>query len=196
MRGAVLAAIGGMLMSGVAACARSYDVHTVMAPDASVTSLRTFRVLPVPPRRDGRAGAGSYDPMVDNSITNRALRATIADAFAARGYLASEHEPDFVVAVYASASEALDVTRWDYGYPHWPRHGGPPWPAEQVVSYTEGTVIVDVVDPRSRELIWRGSGSTRMSEDPSADTRELQRVARAVVRRFPKAARRVLARAP
>lgn len=195
MRGAVRAAIGGMLMVGAAACAHSYDVHTVQSPDASVTGLRTFRVLPVPPARDGRAGAGSYDPMVDNSITNRALRATIAEAFAARGYLASENQPDFVVAVYASATEALDVTRWDYGYPHWPR-GGPPWPGEQVVSYTEGTVIVDVVDPRSRELIWRGSGSARMSEDPAEDTKELERVAKAIVRRFPRAAPRVLAHAP
>ena len=126
------AAIGGMLIMGATACAPSFQVHTVQSPDESVTGLRTFRVLPVPPPRDGRVRAGSYDPMVNNSITNKALRETIVGAFEARGYVARELQADFVVAVYASATEALDVTRWDYGYPRAPWRGGPPTPAERV----------------------------------------------------------------
>jgi hypothetical protein len=47
-------------------------------------------------------------------------------------------------------------------------------------------VIVDVFDPGSRELLWRGSATARMSEDPMQDMKELQRVARAIVKRFPR----------
>lgn len=186
----VVAAASGMLLWLSASCAPSYEVRTLASPDARITSLRSFRVLPVPSRRDGREGAGgSYDPMVNNSITNRALRETISRALMARGYVADEQRPDFAVAVYASAYEELDVTVWDYGYPFWPRWRDPMWPAERVTTFTEGTVVVDVVSPSSRELWWRGSGSVRLdNEDPAKDTRQLRKVAEAIVKRFPAAA--------
>lgn len=176
-----------MTMLGSVACAPTYDVQTLAAPEASITSLRSFRVLPVPQRRDGRQAGGSYDPMVNNSITNRALRETITQTLTARGYVVNEQRPDFAVAVYASADEELDVTAWDYGYPYWPRWRYP-LPEERVTTYTEGTVVVDVVDPGSRELWWRGSGTARLSREPARDTRELQKVAEAIVKRFPRAA--------
>jgi hypothetical protein len=188
MRAARLAAIGGTLALAALGCAGSYHVRTITAPEANVAGLATFRVLPAPPPRDGRAG-GAYDPMVNNSIANRALRERITVAFQERGYALDERAPDFAVAVYASARERLDVTVWDYGYPYWPRRG---WGArvplrEQVTEYVEGTVVVDVVRAGTRELLWRGSGSTTLSEDPTRDVAELQRVAEAVVKKFPKA---------
>ena len=197
MRAARLAAFGGTLALALSAlgCAGSYHVRTITAPDANVAGFQTFRVLPVPPPRDERARAGAYDPMVNNSIANRALRERIAQAFHARGYALDERAPDFAVAVYASARERLDVTAWDYGYPYWPRWGrGARVPLrERVTEYVEGTVVVDVVRAGTRELLWRGSGSTTLSEDPTRDVAELRRVAAAVVKKFPKATPRAVA---
>ena len=182
MRRHILSAAFGLLAIGVA-CKPSYLVHTVVAPEASVARLRSFRIDPVPPPRDGRASAGPYDPMVDNSITNRALRDEIERGFIARGYVLDRFTADFAVAVYASASTELDPAAWDYGYSH--GRPGRPWLVDDVSTYTAGTVIVDVFDPGSRELLWRGSATARMSEDPMQDMKELQRVARAIVKRFP-----------
>ena len=195
MRAALSAALGGVLALAAVGCAGSYNVRTITAPEAGVASLHAFHVLPAPPPRDGRDRAGAYDPMVNNSIANRALRATITQAFQGRGYALDERGPDFAVAVYASARERLDVTMWDYGYPYWPRWG---WGArvpmrERVTEYVEGTVVVDVVRAGTRELLWRGSGSTQLSEDPTRDVAELQRVAEAIVKKFPKAAPRAVA---
>ena len=191
------AALGGMLALAAAGCAGSYRVRTITAPEAGLAGLATFHVLPAPPPRDGRARAstGAYDPMVSNSIANRALRERITQAFQARGYALDERAPDFAVAVYASARERLDVTAWDYGYPYWPRWGwGGRVPLrERVTEYTEGTVVVDVVRAATRELLWRGTGSTTLSEDPTRDVAELQRVAEAVVKKFPAARPRTVA---
>ena len=181
--------LGGALTALTVGCAGSLHVRTIEAPDAPFASLHTFRVLPTPPPRDGHARTSAYDPMVDNSIANRALRQTITRAFTDRGYASVGTNPDFVVAVYASAHEKLDVTTWDYGYPYWPRG---PWGrrgrvVDQVTTYTEGTVVVDVLYPRTRELMWRGTASATLSEDPVQDLRALQVVAEAVVRKFPHA---------
>lgn len=180
------------LVLGLTSCGPSYDVHTMASPDARFVGLTTFRLLPVPPPRDGRPHDGAYDPMVNNSIANRALMSAIADVLVDRGYSEVSAHADFEIAVYASARDRLDVTRWDYGYPYWPRR---PWGvrADDVTEYTEGTVVIDVVTPTTHELLWRGTGSTRLTEEPTADTRELQKVARAVIGKFPRATPRTVA---
>ena len=53
--------------------------------------------------------------------------------------------------------------------------------------YTEGTVIVDVIRPRDRELLWRGSASARMWGEPPTDVKELQKVAAGIIKKYPQA---------
>lgn len=191
MRVSLMTGAAVLALAGAVGCGRLH-VDTLVAPDAGLTGLSTFRLLSVPWPRDGRVRTGAYDPMVNNSITNRALRETISKGFTDRGYAVNEQAPDFEIAVYATAREKLDVTAWDYGYPFWPRRG---WygPQRMVTEYTEGTVIVDVVRPRDRELLWRGSASARLTDNPADDVKALQKVAAAIVKKFPKAAARAVA---
>ena len=187
-------AIGGALLLAAAGCAETYQVRTIVAPEAQLGALHTFRMLPTPRPRAERAAPNAYDPMVDNSIANRALRGRVSAAFAGRGYAADASAPDFVVAVYASAHEQLDVTAWDYGYPYWPRGGWGPrvQVRDRMTVYTEGTVVVDVVRAATRELLWRGSGAAALTKDPARDVGELAKVAEAVVQRFPRATPRAV----
>ena len=166
------------------------------APDAGLSSLHTFRMLPGPARRDGRAVTGADDPMISNSIANRAIRERIRKSFEDAGYTLDERSPDFAVAFYASAREKLDVNRWDYGYPFtpgWPRY---PRQGPVVTQYTEGSVIIDVVKPVGRELLWRGQGTATLSDDPSENVQQLTKAAEAIVSKFPRATSRVVALTP
>lgn len=168
----------------LASCAASTRVHTTVAPDARLERLHTFRVLTPPPRQDGRVTP--TDPMLDNTITNRALREDLANAFTSRGYTLDDRDPDFTVAYYASTKDKLDVRMWDYGYRG--RWGGWREPAGYAVQpFTEGTVIVDVVDARTRDLLWRGMGVSRVSDDPDEYVRALRKVAKDIVGKFPTA---------
>jgi hypothetical protein len=182
--------------AALAGCRAGIPVRTMTAPDAGLSSLHSFRVLPAPARRDGRAIDGADDPMIDNSIANRALRERIIRAFEDRGYTFDERHADFGVAFYASSKEKLDLSVWDYGYPfnpRWPRYPGPvPAPT----AYIEGTVVVDVVKPDSRELLWRGEGKAELTNDAVDNVRELSKAAAAVVAQFPRASARVVASHP
>jgi Domain of unknown function (DUF4136) len=88
-----------------------------------------------------------------------------------------------LVAFYASARDKLDIDSWNYGYT-W--RG---WPRERVDvrEYTQGTVIIDVVDPGSRTLLWRGQGVAQVSDDPDDYIEQLEKVVNQTVRRFPEA---------
>src|SRR5207237_907530 len=83
---------------------------------AAGTSLRTLRVQATPQPKLAGATSSTNDPMLVNSISNRALRADLTQEFAGLGYVASDSNPDFCVAYYASTNQKLDLTYWDYGY--------------------------------------------------------------------------------
>ena len=184
---ATLAAISLAL----AACA-SVDVHTVTSPDAHLGALHTFSVMSNPKPRSPSAQS-TNDPMLVNSISNRALRTDLVKGFEDRGYAVAE-KPDFVVAYYACTNQKLDVAYWDYGYgfyPGWWGGWGPGWgPYDATVTqYTQGTVIIDVLDPRTKELLWRGQGVARVSDDEPQYEQELWKTVTAILEKFPQARR-------
>ena len=182
--GVCLAAPAAVL--ALTACA-SVDVRTVTSPDANLSALHTFNVMPNPQRRPPSAQSAS-DPMLVNSISNRALRADLVKGFENRGYVLADN-PDFAVAYYASTKEKLDVTYWDYGYPFYPRWwggmGGPYDPT--VTQYTQGTVIVDVINPGTKELLWRGRGVATVSDNQAQYEQDLWKTVTAILEKFPQA---------
>ena len=177
----------------LAGCRRGIEVRTMAAPDAGLSSLHTFRMLPGPARRDGRPTTGADDPMITNSIANRALRERIVKAFQDRGYTLDERNADFGVAFYATAREKLDVSIWDYGYPFYPRWPRYPAPVPSLTQYTEGSVVIDVVRTGTSDLLWRGEGKAELSGNPGENVQQLAKAAAAIVARFPQAARRTVA---
>ncbi len=86
---------------GLAACASAVQVRTALSPDASLSGLRTFRVQPTPKPSIASAQSTS-DPMLVNSISNRALRGDLRQGFEKLGYAVNDSTPDFCVAYYAS----------------------------------------------------------------------------------------------
>ena len=186
------------LALGAAACASApagVRVNTTVAPEAQFGTYHTFAVLtphmPGGPAAAAANPAAADDPMVDNSITNRGLRRSIDSAFAARGYTAaaSPATADLSVAYYTAAKQALDVQNVDYGYgyayrPLW-------WGAgrqQQVITpVDQGTVVIDVVDRRTNQLVWRGTGRTEVSTDQAKYTAQLGRAVSDVVQKLPQA---------
>jgi hypothetical protein len=182
-----LAALAAIFFS-LTACA-SVDVRTVTSPDANLGALHTFNVMTNAKPRSP-AAQSSDDPMLVNSVSNRALRTDLVKAFENRGYVRSD-KPDFTVAYYASTKQKLDVTYWDYGYAYYPRWWGG-WgpgfgPTPMATEYTQGTVIVDVVNPNTNELLWRGQGVATVSDNEAQYEQDLWKAVTAILDKFPRA---------
>jgi hypothetical protein len=202
----VTAAIAGCSSGG------GVQVRTSVEPNANLAGLHTFYVLTAP-QRSASSPLPAGDPMLDNSITNRALRADLTGALQSRGYTPTSRQgADFLVAYYAGTSQKLDTTYWgptfDPGWRYqyrgrrgwaWPYYGAPyygsmnPWGRQQVsvTSSTQGQVIVDLTDPKTNELIWRGQGIEPVSTDPTQYANQLQGVVNAIVAKFPQASQAV-----
>src|SRR6266446_9391815 len=180
----------------LAACASAVQVRTALSPEASLSGLHTFRVQPTPKPSIASAQSSS-DPMLVNSISNRALRGDLRQGFEKLGYAVNDSTPDFCVAYYASTNQQLDISTYDYGYsfrPRWWRGWGPRYGAmyqPMVTQYTQGTVIVDVFDPKTKDLLWRGQGVAAVSDNQEQYVQELQTTVGAILVRFPAASAKV-----
>ncbi|HKC82238.1 MAG TPA: DUF4136 domain-containing protein [Gemmatimonadaceae bacterium] len=214
--------LGAVIAAAITGCSSGggVQVRTSVDPNADLAGLHSFYVLTAPPRSES-SPLPATDPMLDNSITNKALRGDLAQSLESRGYTtAPRASADFLVAYYAGTSTKLDTTywagprfdpAWRYSYRGrrgwaWPYYGaayyGPmnPWgygPGRaSVTSTTEGKVIVDITDPRTNELLWRGQGVEPVSSDPAKYANDLQGVVSAIIAKFPQATGQPVASAP
>ena len=192
-------------LASISCASGGVRVRTTAAPDADLAALHTFRVLDAPQRRADAPALPAGDPMHNNSITNRQLRADLVRELTQKGYIAEATAPDFLVAYYAGTMAKMDTTYWvpdagwRYGYRRfglygsrfrsaWPWYGyASPYPTMEVSSYISGAVIIDVIDPKTMELLWRGQGEATVSDDPNKYAMDLNQSVVAILKEFPQA---------
>lgn len=151
-----------------AACSTT-QVRATTAPGTNLLAYRTFAFM-TPPERPGGATA-----QLMQSPAGQQVRASIAEGLREKGYrpAAPGEAPDFLVAVHATTQEKFQVDDWGYVGPYWAGFG----PDATVEEYTQGTIVVDFIDPRTRQAFWRGT-ATSIVQDPQNPNPE--RVAKAV----------------
>ena len=110
------------------------------------SNYRTYNWLPEPRAEDIGTLAG-----------NPSNRTTIKDAvdwaMKNRGLRRDEQNPEMLVAYYAGKTDAIDPMVWGYAYAPKEKYKdeqGPPH------SFKSNTLVVDLVDAKSKELMWRG----------------------------------------
>jgi hypothetical protein len=117
---------------------------------------------------------------------------------AARGFRKVTSDPDFLVAYHVSLDRRQSVQTlnsyygygpgWGYGYGSSYRPGY--WagaPEAYVYEYEEGTLILDIVDPENKELMWRGSAQDEVhfKSTPGEDRAQLNEAVHKMLEKFP-----------
>lgn len=129
----------------------------------------------------------STDPIANNRIWSDEIRGEVANTLQANGFQrTTTGKPDFVVAYYLGLKERYNVAYLDYGFPGrgrfgwrgWGGWGGDIWN----IPYTESTLIVDIVDAQTNQLIWRGYDTNTI--DMKRPDRRLDKAADTLVKRF------------
>lgn len=133
------------------------------------------------------------DPLVNNDLMNRRIHRAVEASLLAQGYTkaSGDESADFFVTYHVSAEDKLSVDSFhaSYGYyPCWGCYGfGHRFGHETVVrQYKQGTFMVDVVDPASEQLIWRGVAGRKLNSG-SPDERDayVREIVSAILAHFP-----------
>jgi hypothetical protein len=73
--------------------------------------------------------------------------------------------PDLLVSINTTAKEKVYVNNMNFGYWGW---GWNPWmwgPNQNIVSSrTEGVLYIDLIDAKTKQLVWQGKGKGGISE--------------------------------
>lgn len=122
---------------------------------------------------DAPAGKGNMGVSVVREAVDREL--------AAKGYVKTDDpNPDFKLAFHTNATDKIDVNIYGYGPWRRPFYGR----YANVDRYKEGTLILDIVDAAEKRLIWRGWGTSNLS-DRSRAAEKISEVVAKMLEKFP-----------
>lgn len=176
--------VGWALLLLLTAGCRNIAIHSDFDPTVGFASLQSFTWLE-PPAVEGA------DPFADNTLLRKRLRAAIELALGARGFRRVEdpEEADFL----ATYSVILEENIRDNGsigvgsYGGYRRYGfGGVYSSPSIRVYQESTLIIDLLDPQSKDLLWRGWGSGIVgTRDRMRSEERLRDGVRMILDRFP-----------
>lgn len=143
-------------------------------------------------------------PLWDNDIFRQNLHQAVNNQMVSMGYALDTVKPDMLLIVHASFHNQQQTyttpmsTTYPYYYPGYV-YSGPWYPYYyrgyynypyitgydvQTVNYTEGTIVVDMIDRDTKKLVWRGWSEGAVN-DPQAFERKLPKRIHDIFMKFP-----------
>jgi hypothetical protein len=108
-----------------------------------------------------------------SEIMVRRMYAAVDDDLAAKGFSKKDvHTADVLLAYHTGTQDRQQYDTYGYGAGGWwGGYWGGGMTTTSVRTYTEGTLILDVVDRVKNELVWRGSATDTIDEMNSPEQR-------------------------
>ncbi len=163
-----------------------YDTAIDFAP------LQTYAWLDPPLREASRdEGGQGGDPFTQNTLVDKRVRDEVNAWLSSHGYRAAGEggEPDFLVR-YELVSREVErdspvfVTGGFGGFGYGHGGVGSSIGYSGSTTYQEGTLILDVIDPATQQIAWRGWG-TSQARDLQPSPERLRKTVAAILARFP-----------
>lgn len=183
-----LTAIGALLL---AACS-TVTINTDFALEQDFSGYHTYAWHP-----DGVQSSAALDVM-GGDIYDTRLRRAVEDTLTTKG-MRAEQPADFYVNYTVVTEERVSINTYNtyggfgpgWGYTAYGPYCCGPWgigsTQANVYYYTQGTLIIDIVDARSNKLVWRGTADSRLPQSgtPEKRTQELRATIAKMFERFP-----------
>ena len=122
----------------------------------------------------------------------RILRAIEAE-MGAKGFVKSEN-PDILVSIFTKEREQVDVysNYWGGGFgwgwsPYYWGGFGPGWGGSNVSTRTEGSLYIDLIDAKNKELVWQGKGIGTLGNPGNIEKKEqrIQEFVAEILKQYP-----------
>ncbi len=157
-RGSFVAALivvsTGLFASG---CESNVQVHSAYDHKQDFSKYHTFAML------EPNKPVASDNPAVDPFVLQR-LRQIAYSRMLRRGFKpVAKEQADLLVHVLAGVKERLEPNSTSYYGYAW---RGPAF-SYTYTQYQEGTVVLDLIDPKLNAVVWRGAGVRRVVNAPT-----------------------------
>ena len=138
---------------------------------------------------DRKPGFPPSSALKDKAILHGQIVKAVNSQLEAKGLKQETSNPDFLITYHIGEEDKLDVTEWGYTYARPRRYyyeRGKP--NVTVHRYKEGSLVLDFVNAKNKELIWRGTATAVVETgqpDVVKDEKRINEAARKLLRKFP-----------
>jgi hypothetical protein len=154
-----------VLVVAAAACS-SITTNSRTAPNADLGRYHSY---------------GWYNaPQSPQTVADQDIQAALASSLARKGIFHSPSNPDFLIAYHTYMQQNVEVNGWGWGWGYDYGWGGPAY-----YSYTEGTIVVDFIDPQSNKVFWRGTASSVIDDPNNVSQSKVNKAVAKLVNQYP-----------
>ena len=148
---------------------------------------------------DKKANFGNYktyaylksavDKVEISDLDKKRILYSIDDAMTTKGFSKSE-TPDLLVSIFTKESERVDIYNnagfgWGYGWG--PRFG---MGYSNVYTTPEGTLYIDLIDAKTKELVWQGEGSGYLTKNTDEKDARIKEFVDKILAQYPPGAKK------
>jgi hypothetical protein len=173
MKLATRTAVFALFLLAMLGAAFAQDVKTDFDHHANFSQYKTYSWQAVK----------SADPLWDSRITD-----AVDAQLAAKGWTKVDNGGDVnIIAVGTTHTERTLQTFYDGfgGGWRWRGFGGTGEATTTEQDYQEGTLVVDMYDAKTKQLIWRGSAEGTLSNKESSNEKNLDKGVAKMFKKFP-----------
>jgi Domain of unknown function (DUF4136) len=167
-----LVSVLGLLI--LASCSSVY-VNTDYDKKANFSSYKTFAYL-----------KSGVDKAEISDLDKKRILYAIEETMTSKGFTKSDN-PDILVSIFTKENERVDVYN-NYGFNYgWGWH--PYWGAGMGYSMpyrsTEGTLLIDIIDGKTKELVWQGKGSGYLTQNVDKKDARIKEFVVKILEKYP-----------
>lgn len=125
---------------------------------------------------------------VKEQLWDQRIVQNIDSQMAAKGFrqVARNNNPDILLVYHAGVKQNVSVMGYNYGYgPGWRWGGGMGMTRYDPVVENVGTLVVDMVDGKSNQVVWRGTASDTLSDKSDKNVGKLQKTVTKLFSKYP-----------
>jgi len=185
----ILLIIGLAFFTGCAAL----DVHYDFDREVDFALIQTYDWMSVPQKTQ------------DNELTLKHIKSAVNKQLQAKGLTVTSDSPDVLIALHGGKEKKVDVQEWGYAYrdrdyyntgSYYPHMYPTPYPVDphgrenieyrrgtDTYEYEVGTLIIDFVDAKKKELIWRGIATGVVDSNMTAE--DVDRIVAKIMENYP-----------
>lgn len=156
---------------GLSSCS-PFQVSSDYAETANFNSYKTYKLR--------------IDDLKMNDIDKDRVLNEVSKQLQAKGLSVGDN-PDLIVNLKANHKRIRDVQSSPYGMYGW----GGPWGWGMGASrtwssnYTEGALVIDLIDARTQKLVWQGSGNGIAVDSPRAKQKQIPEIVGEIMANYP-----------
>jgi hypothetical protein len=166
------------------ACSPEIQVQTDFDPDYDLWTYKTFDWGQKVNIEEG------MNPFRYNELNDKRIKSAVQNQLTGRGYQLAEANPDLVLHYHIIVKDKSVLATEPYGYnysSYWMRM------ETNIYSYREGTLILDLMDSKTNNLIWRGWAVSPLNSSykPEEIEKLINKAVFKIFKKFPKTKKQI-----